>query len=117
MEIFGVLAGLDAETVRKYRDLAESAVCYIESKLAAPPQNTAAQIRCEHAAAAVALYDYTLSELLQETTLVTAEGKLTTNYKESARYQAALALRNTSLEQINDLTAPDAFFFEGVGRI
>lgn len=116
MSIFCRITGID-KTSPEWSQTIENAVSYIRQKLCVTELDSVAAARCEYAAAAVAVYDYTAQRQLSDRILLTENGTAYNGAYSPKSLEAAQSFRKYALANLRGLVGDDEFLFAGVGVV
>lgn len=93
-------------------NIIENARRYVEGRII-PSSLTSPDIaRCEYAACAHAVYDYTLQKLLSDRIVISQTGNAVSDYRENSMIEAAYSFRKSVFGSMKDLIRDDSFVFE-----
>lgn len=115
-EYFLKLTGITEESFAQ-QSILENAAEYIEHRITRRMLSEAQADRCEYAAAVCAAYDYILSRNLEEKIVITQDGNAVLDYKDDGSISAALELKKSVLDSIQNIIRTDNFSFSAIGGI
>ncbi len=114
IEIFGRLAGLEAEEATDFRFMCESSVGYITSRLKSGVDISHRCSRLEFAAAALAFYRFILWRLTDGGSNEVKVGDISVKESAANQIDAAEQLCKEAFSAINDILEPTDFVFRGI---
>lgn len=98
----------------KLQSIIDNAKDYVESRIIRDSLTSDETARCEYAACAHAVYEYTLQKLLSDRIVITQTGNAVTAYRENSMLEAALAFRKSVFGSMKDLIRDDSFVFKAM---
>lgn len=93
-----------------YSDLIERAAVLVEERLSREPASQSEIAGCEYAAAAQAVYEYTIEKSLSDRILLTENGAAYTQ-KPQQTVSSARQFRNAAFSALKDMAKDDGFLF------